>query len=237
MLTISFANSKGGVGKTTACVCLAGAYARAGALVHIIDLDSNGTLSRWLSNDATRPPNITVSKAVPQSLTEHLQKVARQYTPDLCLIDLAGAYEVALSIALFRSQLTLLPVCAASEPECIEAIRVAAFIKDLFKEKAAGRTPHYRVLLTRTTYPVSHSHFHGVDQLRANKMPMLASSLRDRIAYKEIGFSGLPPHFAPVRDTTAKAILELDLLMGEVNHLLQHIESTSPPATNAEHAA
>jgi Mrp family chromosome partitioning ATPase len=56
------ASSKGGVGKSTTCVCLAGAFAKAGDTVHIIDLDSNGTVSRWLGDDSLRPRAITVCR-------------------------------------------------------------------------------------------------------------------------------------------------------------------------------
>ena len=55
MHIITCASSKGGVGKSTTCVCLAGAFAKAGDTVHIIDLDSNGTVSRWLGDDSLRP--------------------------------------------------------------------------------------------------------------------------------------------------------------------------------------
>ena len=61
-MIITFASSKGGVGKSTSCVTLSGAYARAGQRVHIIDLDGNKTASRWLADDALRPANITLSR-------------------------------------------------------------------------------------------------------------------------------------------------------------------------------
>jgi AAA domain/Chaperone of endosialidase len=98
LIIITFANSKGGVGKSTSCVALAGAYAKAGKRVHIIDLDSNKTVSRWLSDDKTRPANLTVSVPDPQLLTEHLQETARHHAPDITLIDIAGSYERALVV-------------------------------------------------------------------------------------------------------------------------------------------
>jgi chromosome partitioning protein len=76
-LIITLASSKGGVGKSTTCAALAGAYAKAGERVHIVDLDNNRTVSRWLSDDAVRPKNLTVSVPDPLILTEHLQEAAR----------------------------------------------------------------------------------------------------------------------------------------------------------------
>ena len=81
-LIITFASSKGGVGKSISCVALAGAYAKAGARVHIVDLDNNHTVSRWLGDDKARPELLTVSSPDPQLLTEHLQEAARHYGPD-----------------------------------------------------------------------------------------------------------------------------------------------------------
>src|ERR1700694_581245 len=106
-LIITFASSKGGVGKSTACVALAGAYAKAGNRVHIVDLDNNRTVSRWLADEAVRPRNLTVSVPDPQILTEQLEEIARHYAPDITLIDVAGTYERALTIAIARAHLTI----------------------------------------------------------------------------------------------------------------------------------
>ena len=46
-MIITFASSKGGVGKSTTCACIASALAMEGARVLLIDLDQNRTLDRW----------------------------------------------------------------------------------------------------------------------------------------------------------------------------------------------
>ena len=89
-MIITFASSKGGVDKSTATACVAGAFAKAGWNVHIIDLDSNQTVSRWFSDKKTRPRNISVSTPNPEKLTEHLQETAVKQGPDIILIDIAG---------------------------------------------------------------------------------------------------------------------------------------------------
>jgi chromosome partitioning protein len=123
ILIITFASSKGGVGKSTSCAALAGAYAKTGARVHIVDLDNNRTVSRWLADDAVRPKNITVSVPDPQILTEHLQEIARHYAPDVIMIDVAGTYERALTIAIARANLTIIPACT-TEADIFEAARI-----------------------------------------------------------------------------------------------------------------
>lgn len=220
MFIITFANSKGGVGKSTACISIAGAYAKAGARVHIIDLDSNGTISRWLADDAARPPHLTVSQSDPQLLAEHLQQIARDRAPDLCLIDIAGSYERALTFAVGRAHITILPVCPSSEADIFEAARVAKHIDALFTAFDKG-LPLYRLLATKVTTLPTFAQAHGFKEIRGLALPMFATTIAQRTAYEEVGYSGRPPHFAePIRGTTAKAIAELDRLKRELDQLL-----------------
>jgi chromosome partitioning protein len=227
-MIITFASSKGGVGKSTSCVALAGAYARAGQRVHIIDLDGNKTATRWLGDDALRPANITISAPDPQLLTEHLQECARHFAPDMILIDIAGAYEQALTIAIARAHLTIIPA-STTEADIFEAARVARHIQSIFA--AFGKIPLYRVLATRVAPLVTHAQAHGFKQITRLKLPLMKSLIAARAAYEEIGLSGLPPHYAdPGRPTTAKAIAELDQLRSEIDTLLEHTYGARPPA-------
>jgi chromosome partitioning protein len=217
-LIITFASSKGGVGKSTSCVALAGAYAKSGERVHIVDLDNNRTVSRWLADDAARPRNLTVSVPDPQILTEHLQEAARQYAPDVILIDVAGTYERALTIAIARAHLTIIPA-STTEADIFEAARVARHIQTMYA--AFDRTPLYRVLATRVAPLVTHAQAHAFKEIARLKLPLLRTLIAQRASYEEIGLSGLPPHYADAsRPTTAKAIAELDQLKAEINALL-----------------
>jgi chromosome partitioning protein len=53
--TITFSNNKGGSGKTTTTVSLAGAFAERGLRVLVIDLDPQGSTSEWLGGPAASP--------------------------------------------------------------------------------------------------------------------------------------------------------------------------------------
>src|SRR5208337_339991 len=107
-MIITLASSKGGVGKSTITGCLAGVWAADGDTVHIVDLDNNRTVSRWFADPDRCPPNITVSAPDPSGLTEHLAELAATSNPDLILIDVAGTYERALTVAVARAHLTLI---------------------------------------------------------------------------------------------------------------------------------
>jgi chromosome partitioning protein len=145
-MIITLASSKGGVGKSTVTGCLAGVWAADGNTVHIVDLDSNRTVSRWFADAARRPDGITVSTPDPTGLTEHLAELATSTAPDLVLIDVAGTYERALTVAVARAHLTLIPA-APTEADIYEAARVARHITSVFQ--AFGREPLYRLILNR----------------------------------------------------------------------------------------
>lgn len=217
-MIITFASSKGGVGKSTSCTALAGAYAKAGRRTHIIDLDANKTVSRWLADDHVRPHNLTVSAPDPHILTEHLQEAARHFAPDRILIDVAGSYERALTIAIARAHLTIIPA-AMTEADIYEAARIAGHIQTMYA--AFHKEPLFRLLATRVAPLVTHAQAHAFREVARLKLPMLKTLIPSRASYEEIGLSGLPPHYADAsRPTTAKAIAELDHLRSEVDALL-----------------
>jgi chromosome partitioning protein len=217
-IIITCASSKGGVGKSTTAACLAGAFAKHGDIVHLIDLDSNRTLSRWMSDATIRPRAITVSTPDPEQLSEHLKKLNAPNGPDVVIIDIAGSYERGMTVALARSHLTLIPA-TLSEADVFETSRIAHLIQKIYAKFAAK--PLYRLLLTRVQPLSSHAQRHALSEIKRLQIPMLASPLGQRAAYEEIGLSGLPPHYADSkRGTVASAITELDALRAEINALV-----------------
>jgi chromosome partitioning protein len=222
-MIITLASSKGGVGKSTTAASLAGALAYAGNRVHIIDLDNNHTVSRWLGN-AKGKQSISVSEADPQDLTEHLADIVREAAPDAILIDIAGTYERALTVAIARAHLTIIPA-GPTEADIFEAARVARHVRSVFA--AFNREPLYRLLLTRVQPLGSHAQSHAMAEIGRLKLPCFESMLQHRAAYLEIGLSGLAPHFADrKRPTVGKAVAELDALVAEISALLAAQDAT-----------
>lgn len=212
-MIITLASSKGGVGKSTTTAALAGALTHTGHRVHIVDLDSNHTVSRWLG-DGRASPRLTVSAADPQDLTAHLVDIAERQRPDVTLIDIAGTYERALTVAIARAHLTIIPA-GPSEADIFEAARVARHIRSVFQ--AFGREPLYRLVLTRVQPLASHAQTHACGEIERLQLPVFATAIHHRAAYVEIGLSGLPPHFAAKgRSTIDKAVAELDALVAEI---------------------
>lgn len=218
-MIITLASSKGGVGKSTLTGCLAGAWAAGGNSVHIVDLDNNRTISRWFADTARRPDGLTVSTPDPAGLTEHLAELAVTRAPDLILIDVAGTYERALTVAVARAHLTLIPA-APTEADIFEASRVARHISSVYE--AFGREPLYRLILNRVQPLSSGAQLYATLEIVRLRLPRLKTRILQRAAYEELGLSGQPPHFADrKRPTVAKAIEELNAVTADIEALLR----------------
>jgi chromosome partitioning protein len=226
---ITCASSKGGVGKSTTVACLAGAFAHAGEIIHIVDLDNNRTVSRWFRDDKSRPRAISVSTPDPQDLTTHLQTVATKVAPDIVLIDVAGSYERALTVAAARAHLTIIPA-TLTEADIYEASKTAQHIQQIFA--SFGRQPLFRLLLTKVQPLASHAQRHAAREVKRFSLPLFESALGLRAAYEEIGLSGQPPHFSdPNRPTVAKALDELNALRFEIATLTGRRQDALPAHT------
>lgn len=112
---ITVFNQKGGCGKTTVCMQLAGAFANSGYRTLVIDMDPQGTALRW----ASAAPDETPFTATVISLSAMGGKMHREVknhidTYDVILIDCPPAMDSAApTSAMLVSDLALIPVVPA----------------------------------------------------------------------------------------------------------------------------
>ncbi|MFZ5693943.1 MAG: ParA family protein [Pseudomonadota bacterium] len=187
-MIVTFASSKGGVGKSTTCAAVAAALALEGARVLIIDLDQNRTLARW----AKRGPidGLTVSAIEPQKFGAYFRESEASGQYDHICIDLPGNREVTLFKALARSDLVIIPA-QASEPDLREALVVVGDIRDV--AETAGRHIPYRLLLTKI-YPLrTRVTDFAYNELARHGLPLFRTALVERSAYREMFLNGQPP--------------------------------------------
>ena len=110
MPVISFANAKGGAGKTTAALLLATEVAARGKRVTIFDADPQKWISKWyeLPNRSSRIS--VVSEITPSSITEQITDAVA--TTDYVIIDLEGTENLVVANALSVSDLVVVPIFA-----------------------------------------------------------------------------------------------------------------------------
>ncbi len=133
-MIISFASSKGGVGKSTVCAAVGARLAQRGEEVlisiSIRTARSNaGAERRKWPGSRSRRSNATASR-------RNSARRPLQAKRDHILIDLAGTREATVLKAIARSDLVVIPA-QASEPDLREALVVVSDIKDVAEEKGA----------------------------------------------------------------------------------------------------
>lgn len=188
MPVISFANPKGGAGKTTSALLLASELASKGGSVCIIDADPERWISSW-AKAGDQPKNITiVSDVAEDTIVDRIDEAQR--THQFVVVDLEGTASLMVANAIGMSDLVLIPTQGAS----MDARGAAKTIKLIANQSRMARRPiSHAVLLTRTSAAVASRSLRNVrEQLAAANIPVLQTSIVERAAFRDLfDFGGL----------------------------------------------
>ncbi|WP_137129550.1 ParA family protein [Rhizobium sp. FY34] len=182
MPVITFANTKGGAGKTTAVLLLATELARLGHRVTVLDADPQYWVSRWY--DASQPiSRLTVVPYVTQaSIDRHLEDL-RDKT-DYFLIDLPGARSPLLAKAIGLSDHVMIPIqgCAMDAQGGAHVLELLQYLD----AKLGLKVPH-SVVLTRVNSMVTTRALLAVKGLLAQRnVDVLNTPIIERSAFRDI---------------------------------------------------
>ena len=219
-MIISFASSKGGVGKSTTCAAIGARLAQRGEQVLIIDLDQNRTLERW--GRKAKIPGLTVKAIERDNFTTVFRETTASDEVDHILIDLAGAREATVLKAIARSDLVVIPA-QASEPDLREALVVVSDIKDVAEEK--GAPIPYRLLLTKMPALRTRVTDFAYQELARHGLPIFRTVMVERVAYKEMFLTGQPPAVSE----TAGAGAEIGALITEMESIVREAQAKTAP--------
>jgi chromosome partitioning protein len=137
---ISFANTKGGVGKSTLAVHLALWLADSGSSVAVIDADDQATAATWLSRICNHAVTVeTLNEASEDGRADELRvKInALSSQHDFVVIDTKGSAALSTSAAIIKSDLTFVPLQASATE--IWPIENALGVIRLSKEARGGK--------------------------------------------------------------------------------------------------
>jgi chromosome partitioning protein len=217
MQTITFASSKGGVGKSTSCLAIAGALLAKGYRVAIIDYDQNQTLRQWFTTFQPDIANLTVETGDTEHFATQTDAIAER-DPDFLLIDIAGAYEATILKAINVSDLVISPAILSS-PDLREALKVLSSIEQ-YNRRASFKVQH-RLLVNQAEKLDSHAQRHVLGELEASDLKRIAQMMHRRTVYREIFLTGLLPHFADQnREPVRKTVEEIEAIADEILDLL-----------------
>lgn len=182
MPTISFANPKGGAGKTTSALLLATELAGRGAEVVVIDADPERWISQWGALPG-RPGGLTVVGDVTEdTIVDRIEAAAE--AAQFVIIDLEGTASLMVANAIGMSDLVVIPTQGAS----MDAKGAAKTLKLIRNQERMARRPiPYGVLFTRTSAAVASRALRNVrEQLDRAGIAVFETPIVERAAYRDI---------------------------------------------------
>ena len=182
MPVITFANPKGGSGKTTAALLLACELAKRDADVVIIDADPERWISRW-GKEPGRPERLEIiNTATEENIMDVLREAAQR--AHFVIVDPEGSANQLVSFAIGDSDLVIIPM----QGNAMDAKGGAKAIKAIRQtEQHIRRSIPFSVLLTRTAAAVQSRSARSVEaELEDHGIDVFETSLIERAAFREL---------------------------------------------------
>ncbi len=218
MAVITFANTKGGAGKTTAVLLLASELARRGLRICVIDTDPQRWLSRWRENADYRVDLSVITYVSATSLQQHVLDNRKVF--DHVIIDLPGAQSPLLATAVGLSNHVVIPV-QGSTMDAQGGAQVLELLRYL-DDRAGIKIPH-SVLLSRVNSMVTTRALLAAKALLAKRnVNVLNTPIVERAAFRDMfEFSGYLHMMNPSQVSNLdKALQNSAALADEVLRLL-----------------
>lgn len=212
---VTITNQKGGSGKTTVTMGLAGTLALRGQKVLVVDADLQATACRWASaaeEDCPFPAAVIGLAAAGGKLHREVQKHVGDY--DYILIDTPPAVESsAPQSALLVSDLALVPVIP-SPADLWAAQGILAII-----EGATVVNEALKALLVPNMVPHTVLGREALDALSDFGLEVSSASLGQRTAFREAAIEGATVQ--ALGNRARQAVAELEALCDQVESELQ----------------
>jgi len=185
MYVVTFANPKGGSGKTTSAMLLAEQIALAGGRVAVLDLDPNANILAWSQIRQGEGKNVPFAvHARPQ--TEELVELidGLEGEADYLIIDLEGSKDQVVTFALSRTDLCIIPLDGSP----MEARQAAQAVRLVQTTASMIRSPiPYALLFTRTNAAFQTTDERDVRQEMAlHNIPTIPVRIAKRAPYTRI---------------------------------------------------
>jgi chromosome partitioning protein len=200
---LTVASTKGGAGKTTIVMALAGSLAGEGLQVAVVDADPNRAYASWADGAYEGPPIAVRAEADEAKLAEAIDELAP--AADLLLVDTAGFGNRAALLAIAAADAVLVP-CTPSRAAVEQAANTLRLVEGA--ARAARRPIPARVVPSRLKHATAVAR-HVVSELNEAALPRTAAGIGDRVAFAEMTFSGRVPAGGDAGQEVAALVAEL----------------------------
>lgn len=221
-IAIAAINGKGGAGKTTALMNIAGEYALRGGSVAMLDIDPRSNLMKWWSDchdKGNQAEGIDVyGPKAGKAIAAFFESEADRF--DYVLVDMPGEDTSIIDQVVAHADLVVSPV-QPSKREVVGAIECFETVQRI--NEAHGRACRHGVLKTRITLPVRHTELYRkirpiiVDQAGSY---LFRTEIHERNIYKDIHGGLGTLQMQEVTLAIAKARRETFALVEEIDALL-----------------
>lgn len=231
-VVIAAINGKGGAGKTTALMNIAGEYALRGDSVAMIDMDARNNLMKWWTDSQekdSQPEGIEVySHKTARGLERWMGDNARTF--DYVLIDTPGEDTSIVDPVIAAADLVISPI-QPSKREVLGAID--SFETVVRVNDALGRECRHGVLRTRITVTVRHTElYRKIRPIIEDKVGtyLFRTEVFERNVYKDIHNGIGTLQMQGVTEAIAKARRETQALVEEIGDVLTGTAATGGAA-------
>ncbi|MFB2550022.1 AAA family ATPase [Ensifer soli] len=221
MPVITFANTKGGAGKTTAVLLLATELLRRRHRIAIIDADPQRWISRWHETAGRMDGLSVVSYVTAASLQHHVDQARRQ--ADYVIIDLPGACTPLMATAIGLSDHVIIPIqgCAMDAQGGAQVLELLHYLD----RRAGIRIPH-SVLLSRVNSMVTTRALQAVKTLLADRrVHVFDTPIIERSAYRDMF-----DHRGPITQMNPEKVSNLDKALKNADLYAEEVLRLVPAA-------
>ncbi|MGP2492895.1 ParA family partition ATPase [Mesorhizobium sp. PUT5] len=210
-MIVAFLNQKGGVGKTTLALHLAGEWARRGNRVTLIDADPQGSALDWSQQRAREgsPRLFGVVGLARDTLHHEAPELARD--ADYVVIDGPPRVAGLMRSALLAADLVLIPVQPSpfdgwASAEMLALLREARIYRPQLAARFVLNRCATRTIIARET----------AETLADHDPPVLATTIGQRVVFADAAQSG---RLASEIDEDSPAAREIVALAAEIDRL------------------